>query len=356
MNHRIFLIPILYLAVLCSPATAATLTFEELPHAAELQEAGNIVIYEGYTIKYTPAPKEPYPVGFFTVGPTWRFNDGSTALTANSCSATTRLTSNNSNPLKLLSIDLNETNGDNNGRVTFIGITADRFHRQVKKTVRLNGTPDWQTFHFPAAFANLESVSWKQGDCLTNPPHMFDNIQVLPTTNTVVLSFEELPHDAELQGAEDTVTTNGYTLEYTPAPNEPYPVGFTTIGPSWRFNDRSTALTANSCSAETKLTSDDNQPFKLLSIDLDETNGDNGGLVTFIGITATPYHQRVTETVRLNGTPDWQTFNLPATFTNLISVSWTQGDCIDNPPHMFDNIRLKPSQKSKPSKVHSNWK
>lgn len=182
MKHRNLFFSILYvtaLSLVSSTTFAAVLTFEDLPHEQELQGAGDTVISEGYTLIYTPAPEEPYPVGFTSVGSIWRFNGRSTALLANSCSADTKLTSNDNEPLTLTSIDLDELNGDDSGTVTFTGITVDDTY--VQKTVRLNGKASWQRFHFSSAFSNLKSVSWTQGDCIINPPHMFDNIHVMPT-------------------------------------------------------------------------------------------------------------------------------------------------------------------------------
>ena len=162
-----------------APATAVVLTFEELPHDGELQGAGPTVLSKGFTLQYTPAPDEPYPVGLFTVGPTWRFNGRSAALAANSCSATTRLSADDNNPLTLLSIDIAGLNGDTNVVVAFVGITSEG--ATVQRSIQLRDQPGWQRFHFPGAFHKLQSVSWTQGDCINNFPHMFDNIRVLPS-------------------------------------------------------------------------------------------------------------------------------------------------------------------------------
>lgn len=155
----------------------------------------------------------------------------------------------------------------------------------------------------------------------------------------VVIDFEDLPHADELQGAGNSYTSNGFTLTYAPAVNEPYPVGFTTVGPSWQYNRRSAAFTANSCSATTTLTSDTSRPFSLESIDLAALNGDKGIVVEFVGTTVDG--TTVKETFHLVGKNVWKKYQLPGEFRNLISVLWTQGDCIVVPPHMFDNIHLK---------------
>jgi len=133
----------------------------------------------GFVFKYAPAAGEPYPVGFFSVGAQWRYNGRSTALLANSCSATTTLTAQDNNPITLSSIDLAEHNGDAAVSVTFEGMTVDG--EVVSKTVRLKERRVWETVHFPNTFKNLRFVRWTQGDCLVNPPHMFDNVKVHPT-------------------------------------------------------------------------------------------------------------------------------------------------------------------------------
>jgi hypothetical protein len=164
-------------------------------------------------------------------------------------------------------------------------------------------------------------------------------------TQAAMLTFEELPHSDELQGAGNTVFSKGYLLTYAPAPNEPYPVGFTTVGPTWQFNKRSAALAANSCSATTTLTAQDNNPFTLESIDLAELNGDADVSVAFSGITSSG--ETVQKLVLLRDRKTWQRMKFPESFRNLQSVAWLQGDCIANFPHMFDNIRVFPSWKGK---------
>jgi len=160
----------------------------------------------------------------------------------------------------------------------------------------------------------------------------------------VVIDFEDLPHADELQGAGNSYTSKGFTLTYAPAVNEPYPVGFTTVGPSWQYNRRSAAFTANSCSATTILTSDNSKPFMLDSIDLAALNGDKGIVVEFVGTTVEG--TTVIETFHLVERNVWKKYQLPREFRNLISVTWTQGDCIVMPPHMFDNIHVTPSVKN----------
>ncbi len=165
--------------VLGTSAHAAVLTFEDLPHEYELQGVGDMVLSKGFVFKYAPAPGEPYPVGFFSVGSMWRFNGRSTALVANSCSATVTLTSEDNNPITLESIDLAELNGDTNVSVSFEGVTSEG--TVVRKDVQLKDRRTWQTVHFPETFKKLQFVRWTQGDCINNPPHMFDNVRVHAT-------------------------------------------------------------------------------------------------------------------------------------------------------------------------------
>lgn len=153
-----------------------------------------------------------------------------------------------------------------------------------------------------------------------------------------VIDFEDLPHTDELTGAGTVYSSKGFTLTYAPAVGEPYPVGFTTVGPSWQFNGRSAAFTANSCSATTTITADNNNPLTLKSIDLAALNGDINVYVDFIGTKADG--TTVQETIQLVGKKVWKKYHLPPEFHNLQSVTWVQGDCIVNQPHMFDNINV----------------
>ena len=104
MNHCQKLCSIgatLALFLIASPVLAVLLTFEEFPHADDLQGAGDSFLSRGYLFTYTPAPGEPYPVGFFAVGPSWQYNRASTAIMANSCSAVTKMVSNDAKPFNL---------------------------------------------------------------------------------------------------------------------------------------------------------------------------------------------------------------------------------------------------------------
>ena len=157
-------------------AFSAVIDFEELDQTAELQGVSNPYLSKGFVLTYAPADGEPYPVGFFSVGPTWQYNTGTVAFTANSCSASTTLTSGDNNPLTLISIDLAELNGPGGTKVVFEGKTG--LGHRVSQEFQLDGITGFQRFYFPDSFRNLRSVTWLQGDCVNDPPHMFDNIRV----------------------------------------------------------------------------------------------------------------------------------------------------------------------------------
>ncbi len=176
--HKILLGAVTLIAA-AAPSQAAVLTFEELPHEYELQGVGNTVFSKGFVLQYAPAPDEPYPVGFTSVGQMWRFNGRSTALTANSCSATTTLTAQDNNPITLVSLDLAELNRDSDVSVSFEGLTSEG--QLVRKSVNLRDRRIWQTVLFPPSFHRLQYLRWWQGDCINNQPHMFDNIRVYPS-------------------------------------------------------------------------------------------------------------------------------------------------------------------------------
>jgi hypothetical protein len=158
---------------------------------------------------------------------------------------------------------------------------------------------------------------------------------------TTTLRFDQYPGvDAsqELQGMGNDLFIKGFRLAYSPAPAEPYPVGFTAVGRSWPFNGRSVAVAANSCGATTTLTRDDNNPFGADAIDFAALNGDPEIRVRMVGVK--PDGTQVTHEI-INKKANWKTFDLPRAFESLISLTWWQGDCIANPPHMFDNIHLE---------------
>jgi hypothetical protein len=165
------------------------------------------------------------------------------------------------------------------------------------------------------------------------------------TAQAVVMAFDDLPmlsHQFELQGISDLNTDlfyKGYRLVYAPAPDEPYPVGLAAVGPKWQFNGRSVALLINTCLGSLTISSEDNNPFSAKSIDLGTSNGDPSAAVTFFGTT--PEGEVVTYSAQAGPALLWKRFEFPATFGRLQSLMWKQGDCINNMPHMFDNLELK---------------
>jgi hypothetical protein len=172
----------------------------------------------------------------------------------------------------------------------------------------------------------------------------------------VTLQFEDVLFAAEYRNVYEMwelgpqLYSAGYYLRYAPAPGEPYPTQFAAMGPLWRFNGRDTiAVNANSCSARVTLVAEDNNPFNLESIDLQELNGVEAVpvSVTFTGVTAS--QRQVSHSVTLNKSAEWETVRFPATFKHLQEVEWHQGNCITNFPHMFDNIQLVPSHKARPA-------
>jgi len=156
----------------------------------------------------------------------------------------------------------------------------------------------------------------------------------------VNIKFNDIQAPGELAGVGPTYSAKGYTFHYAPATGEPYPTYFFVVNREWRFNGRSPALVANSCTATTRLVADDNNPFNLKSIWLAALNGDKGGVVTFIGLKAD--NTLVRTNFLLDERKVWKRYDFPATFTNLQYAMWVQGDCVVNPPHMFDNVRVSP--------------
>lgn len=177
------------LASAALPAMAVNIKFNDIPYTGELAGVGPTYSAKGYTFHYAPATGEPYPTYLFVVNPEWRYNGRSPALLANSCTATTRLVADDNNPFKLKSIWLAPLNGDKGGTVTFIAVKAD--NTQVRTSFLLDDRKTWKRYDFPATFTNLQYAMWVQGDCVVNPPHMFDNVRVSPTHGNNRLENDE---------------------------------------------------------------------------------------------------------------------------------------------------------------------
>jgi hypothetical protein len=163
---------------------------------------------------------------------------------------------------------------------------------------------------------------------------------VTQSAAAVMIDFEEFAQPQELWGAGKTISSKGFTFTYTPAPGEPYPVGFHFVGTSWRFNvGGSIALVANSCSASTILRSDTNTPFTLNAIDLGELNGP-GQVTNVVFEATTATGQVVSYAVNVDGQTGVQHISFPQYFNNLTAVKWLQGDCLISPPYLIDNVAV----------------
>ncbi|MBK6742919.1 MAG: hypothetical protein IPG66_08045 [Hydrogenophilales bacterium] len=176
-NIVFYMLTTFALAMTASNASAAVLVFDNLAiiqHAEELQGIGNEIDDKGYHLAYAAAPDEEYPVGFHAVGQKWPYNGKSIAVLANNCSANTTLTRHDNSVFSVKSIDLAAVNDDQSYYVSFIGITTEGTTTHLD--VYLDNGAKWKRIVFPATFRNLKSLSWMQGDCTENPPHMFDNI------------------------------------------------------------------------------------------------------------------------------------------------------------------------------------
>jgi hypothetical protein len=133
----------------------------------------------GYTFFYSPAPGEPFPTGLFVAGRFWPYNDGTLALFANSDNAFTVLKRDDGRPFTLVAIDLAELNGgrgDLPAVVVFQGMTAT--DEAVSVEIHLDNITGFQQVYLPSELSNLLYVQWKQGDNISNNPHMFDNVVV----------------------------------------------------------------------------------------------------------------------------------------------------------------------------------
>lgn len=159
----------------------------------------------------------------------------------------------------------------------------------------------------------------------------------------VVLDFEDLScaWTQPICNVGSAYSSKGYTLRYAPAADDDHPVGFHAIGKLWAPNvGGSTAMLANSCNASTTLSAQSGKPFSVLALDLAEANADAPATVEFIGTKTdgTPVRMNAL----LDGKPGWQRVVFPSAFYNLKTLTWVQGDCVNNKSHMFDNILVMP--------------
>jgi len=189
---------------------------------------------------------------------------------------------------------------------------------------------------------------------LLRRPHLAQAFLALCTLATsqlaqaVVLDFEDMAcaRTQPVCDAGQHYASKGYALSYTPDPDDGQPLGFHVVGRLWAPNGGgSIAMLANSCGATTTLMARQGKPFSVLTMDLAEANGDSPSSVAFTGIKTdgTP----VRWSLSLDGRPGWQRVVLPSAFYNLKSLSWLQGDCLNNKSHMFDNILVVPGVSAK---------
>jgi hypothetical protein len=162
-------------------ALAQLLNFEELHPKFELNEVGQTYGAVGYTFFYAPAPDEPIPTALYYAGRMWRFNDGSTALFANSDNASVTLKRDDGRPFAMVALDLAELNGGGASplaRVDFEALTSSGI--TVTHTIEMDNQTGFQRFFMPPTFRDVTVVRWFQGDNVNNAPHMFDNVLLMP--------------------------------------------------------------------------------------------------------------------------------------------------------------------------------
>lgn len=135
--------------------------------------------------------------------------------------------------------------------------------------------------------------------------------------------------------------SQGFALRYTPTLDDPSPGGLAAVGSSWRHNAKgSTAMQINSCNGKVTLMANDNSAFTPLSIDLAEMDGEGPVSIEFNAQRADGSTVRFMS--KLVGKTGWRRQAFPATFKGVVSLAWSQGDCVSNRAHMFDHIALQP--------------
>ena len=171
---------------------------------------------------------------------------------------------------------------------------------------------------------------------------------------TAIINFQDLSTGfvpcpgcdptGDLAGVGPTYSSRGYTFSYTPAPGEPFPVGFAVAGPFWPFNDGTKALAINSDNGSATLKRDDGRSFALAAIDLAELNGPSElpTIVLFQGMTASG--ALVSSEFTLDNQTGFQRFHFPDGFKDLLYVQWQQGNNVTNNVHMFDNVVVVATQ------------
>ncbi len=264
---------------------------------------------------------------FSTFGTLERRYPGSTALFNNTVDGTIVLENATGKPFDLLSIDISNLNEGGPVTVEFTG-TVHCGGGTVNASYTTSGSENQlETFVLPDTFRNLDRVEWTQDA----PFHQFDNIRVFQTDTIVDFqSLEVVGTGASFWGY--FYEEDGYQLTNFGA-NE-----FATLHTLHERYAGSTALFNNTVDGLTVLTSENGGPFNLISIDIANLNNNGPVTVNFVGSLAGggTVNASYTTTGSMN---ELETFFLPDTFRNLVSVDWLQ----EFPYHQFDNIRLSQS-------------
>lgn len=160
---------------------------------------------------------------------------------------------------------------------------------------------------------------------------------------SVVLDFEDLACAKGQSQCEvgDQYVARGYALRYTPAVDEPMSAGLMAMVQGAKSGRKGVALSIRSCDAQATLMANDNQPFDVLSIDLAVVSGDGGANVEFVG--QRDDGSEVRHTLSIERKPMWQKLRFPDGFKRLSALRWAQGDCLNQLPHMVDNIAVQRS-------------
>ena len=175
------------LALLCAACTShvwsagpVLLDFEDAacPQAQAQCDVGDAYLSKGFALRVAPNVDEPDAKGLVSVGKAWRYNlRGSQAMSLSSCGSIVTLMANDNSVFDAVAIGLAEMNGQ--GAAT-VGFTATHEDGSVATHMaRLDGKTGWQRVALPAAFKRLTALSWQQGDCVSNPAHMFDQIELV---------------------------------------------------------------------------------------------------------------------------------------------------------------------------------
>jgi hypothetical protein len=181
------LIPRALLALLCASCTSfawasgpVLLDFEDAacPQAQAQCDVGDAYLSKGFALRVAPNVDEPDAKGLVSVGKAWRFNlRGSQAMSLSSCGGSVTLMANDNSLFDAVALGLAEMNGQGATVVAFAAAHEDG--SVAAYTAKLDGKAGWQRVVLPASFKRLTALSWQQGDCVSNPAHMFDQIELV---------------------------------------------------------------------------------------------------------------------------------------------------------------------------------